>query len=314
MALNSPLLVVFLQCVIVAGHSCLFAQSTGTVKEARPTSDPYSTEESTVGTPLLAQRDADLRATLVSRPDSPDLLYALALVLRQEGKSRDSLDTYTQAAHFRKPAAGDLRSVALDYVMLGDYEDAIHWLELAVQMAPGDANILYALGRCYYSKDRYADAGRMFERVLAIQPAHLKAEENLGLVYEATNQPDKAETALRNAASWASQTGPDEWPFLDLGSFLLDHDLASDAVEPLRTAVRIQARCAACHEKLGRALLANHDINGGIGELGQAAELDPKNPKTHYELGHALRQAGQLDRAKQEFALSQKLYASHSQE
>lgn len=314
MALSSRLLVVFLRCVIVAGQSCLFAQSAGTVKEARPTGDPYSTEESTAGSPLLAQRDADLRAAIVSQPDSPDLLYALALVLRQEGKSRESLDTYTRAAHYRKPGPEDLRSVALNYVMLGDYEDAIHWLELAVQMDPNDANILYALGRCYYSKDRYADAGRMFERVRAIQPAHLKAEENLGLVYEATNQPDKAEAALRNAARRASQTGPDEWPFRDLGSFLLDHDRGSDAVEPLRTAVRIQAGCAACHEELGRALLAKHDINGGIAELEQAAELDPKNPKTHYELGRALRQAGQLDRAKQEFALSQKLYTSHSEE
>jgi tetratricopeptide (TPR) repeat protein len=154
----------------------------------------------------------------------------------------------------------------------------------------------------------------MFERVLTIQPAHLKAEENLGLVYEAINQPDKAETALRNAASWASQTGPDEWPFLDLGNFLLDQDRAKDAVEPLRAAVRIRAGCAACHEALGRALLADQDINGGIAELEQAAELDTKNPKIHFQLGRALRQAGQLERAKQELDLSQKLYASHSQE
>jgi Flp pilus assembly protein TadD len=78
--------------------------------------------------------------------------------------------------------------------------------------------------------------------------------------------------------------------------------------------VHIRAGCAACHEELGRALLANHESDGGIAELDRAAQLDPKNPKTHYELGRALRQAGQLERAQQEFALSQKLYTSHSQE
>jgi Flp pilus assembly protein TadD len=52
----------------------------------------------------------------------------------------------------------------------------------------------------------------------------------------------------------------------------------------------------------------------GIAELEKSAQLEPANPKTHYELGRALRQAGQADRAQQEFAISQKLYAAHSQE
>jgi Flp pilus assembly protein TadD len=314
MARKTPILAVFLECAVFVGQPWLFAQSAGSVKEAHPASVPYSTEESTGSTPLLAQREADLRAALAKQSDSADLIYALALVLRQEGKSRESLDTYTQAAHYRKPAPEDLRSVALNYVMLGDYGDAIHWLELAAQMDPNDANILYALGRCYYSEDRFVDAGGMFERALRIQPAHLKAEENLGLAYAATNQNDKAEAALRKAAGWASQAGPDEWPFLDLGTFLLDQDRAKDAIEPLRTAVGIRPGCAACHEKLGRALFANQDTDGGIAELGLAAELDPQNPKDHYELGHALRQAGQIERAKQEIAISEKLYGAKSQE
>ena len=41
---------------------------------------------------------------------------------------------------------------------------------------------------------------------------------------------------------------------------------------------------------------------------------DPKDAKAHFELGRAYRQAGQTERAKQEFAVSQTLYASHSQE
>jgi tetratricopeptide (TPR) repeat protein len=154
----------------------------------------------------------------------------------------------------------------------------------------------------------------MYERVLAVQPEHLKAEENLGLVFDATNRPDKAEEALRKAASWASVNGTDEWPFLDLGGFLLDQDRAKEAIDPLRIAVHIRPECAACHEKLGRALLTTHDSAGGIAELEQATRLDPKNPKSHYELGRALRQAGQAERAQQEFSLSQKLYSAHSEE
>ena len=301
-------------CFLLAGVSYRMpAQSANETKEAAPAGAAYSTEQRGTATPELSDKESLLRARLAQQSDSPELLYALALVLRQEGKARDSLDAYTQAAKYRQPAPAELRSVALDYVLLNDYDDAIHWLEVAVKMDPDNPDVLYSLGRCYYSKDRYADAGQMYARVLAIQPKNLKAEENLGLVYDAINRPELAEDALRKAASWADANGTDEWPFLDLGSFLLDHVREKEAVDPLRTAVRIQPGCAACHEKLGRALLAILDNPAGLAELEQATKLDPGNPKIHFEFGRALRQAGQTDRAQQEFSLSQQLYGSHSE-
>jgi len=313
LTINNKLVV--LMCMFATTNCALFCRAQGASKEAsKPPGATYANEESGAVTPQLAAREAALRSELVMQPDSSGLLYSLARLLREEGKAHESLDMYTQAASHRKPTAMDLQSVALDYVMLNDYDDAVRWLELAAQMEPSNAEVLYSLGRCYYSKDRFADAGRMFEKVLTIQPAHLKAEENLGLVYDAANRPEMAEQAFRKAASWANENGKDEWPFLDLGSFLLDQYRPKDAVDPLRTSTRIQPQCAACHEKLGRALLAIGNSAGGVAELQSATELDPKNPKTHYELGRALRQAGQAERARAEFSLSQKLYSEHSSE
>jgi tetratricopeptide (TPR) repeat protein len=269
----------------------LVAQANGAAKEAKPVGSPYLAEEAGAVSIGLTQKESDLRAALVHEPESADLLYALALVLRQEGKPRDSLDTYTRAARNRKPTADELRSAALDYVLLNDYEDAIHWLELADQLEPNNTDVLYSLGRCYYSKDRFLEAAGMYERVLAIQPHHLKAEENLGLVYDATNDLEDAEKALRAAAGWANKSGPDEWPFLDLGSFLLDRDRPTEAIDPLRIAVHIRPVCAQCHERLGRALLASHDNAGGIAELQEATQLDPKTrrPTTNLALRYERR-------------------------
>ena len=295
----------------------LFGQSSGAIKATSPAGVSYSKEGSRAEESVarsLAKKEADLRAALASQPDSPSLLYELALVEREEDNPRASLDVYTHAAKFRKPTPQELRSVALDYVLLNDYDDAIHWLEVAVSMDPSDTDVLYSLGRCYYSKNRFAEAGKMFARVLSIHPNDLKAEENLGLVYDATNHPQEAEAALRKAATLADANGKDEWPFLDLGEFLLDHDRAQEAVAPLRAAVRIGPESAAAHERLGRALLATQEISAGIAELQESEKLDAKNPKVHFELGRALRQAGRTEEAKKEFALSQQLYATHSEE
>jgi Flp pilus assembly protein TadD len=262
----------------------------------------------------LAAIESGLRHEFELHPDSAPILYKLGLVLRQENRPKESLETYTQAAHLEKPNAEQLRSVALDYVLLDDYNDAIHWLQIAASLEPQNADVLYSLGRCYYSQSRYPEAEQMFLRVLQIKPDHLKAEENLGLIYDFANQPEKAEAALRTAASWAGDEATDEWPFLDLGSFLLDHDRAAEAAPFLRRASVISVKCAACHEKLGRALVATGDASGGIKELEIAVQLDPKNPKTHFQLGVAYRAAGALDKSRAEFALSQSLYGEHSRE
>jgi tetratricopeptide (TPR) repeat protein len=258
--------------------------------------------------------ESDLRHDLKAHPDSAPTLYKLGLVLRQENKPKESLETYTQAAHLEKPDAEQLRSVAMDYVLLDDYDDAVHWLEVALSLDPKNADVLYSLGRCLYSQSKYADAEAMFQRVLAVKPDHLKAEENLGLIYDYANQPDKAEVALRKAAEWAGPGSKDEWPFLDLGGFLLDHDRAAEAVPFLKRAAGIAQTCTACHEKLGRALVATGDANGGVKELEIAAKLDPKNPKMQFQLGLAYRAAGAVEKSRAEFALSQSLYGEHSRE
>jgi tetratricopeptide (TPR) repeat protein len=282
-----------------------------------PTKDapmPINSRDSEPTPPNLAAIESGLRRESELHPDSAPILYKLGLVLRQENKPKESLETYTQAAHLEKPSAEQLRSAALDYVLLDDYNDAIHWLQIAATFEPQDSDVLYSLGRCFYSQSRYPEAEQMLLRVLQIKPDHLKAEENLGLIYDFANQPEKAEAALRKAATWAGDEATDEWPFLDLGAFLLDHDRAAEAVAFLRRAATIATKCVACHEKLRRALVATGDATGGVKELETAAQLDPKNPKTHFQLGLAYRAAGTLDKARAEFALSQSLYGAHSRE
>ena len=77
--------------------------------------------------------------------------------------------------------------------------------------------------------------------------------------------------------------------------------------------MHIRPNCEECHEKLGRALLAANDLPGSVSELEEATRLNPNDAKAHFELGRVLRQAGQMDRANQEFAASKKLYSAHSQ-
>jgi Flp pilus assembly protein TadD len=198
-------------------------------------------------------------------------------------------------------------------VLLNDYSDAVHWLQIALTFDPNNVDVLYSLGRCLYTQSSFPQAEAAFTRVLELQPEHLKAEENLGLTLDAQNQPQAAEKALRTAAAWAEQRSlQDEWPFVDLGNFLLDQGRQAEALPFLSKAAHIAPGSATTHEELGRALVATGKSNDGINELQAAIKIDPNNPKIHFELGHAYRDAGKLDQARAEFALSKKLYGDHS--
>ncbi|HEX8812394.1 MAG TPA: tetratricopeptide repeat protein, partial [Terracidiphilus sp.] len=137
---------------------------------------------------------------------------------------------------------------------------------------------------------------------------------NLGLTYDAQNDPQMAEKYLRTAAQWAKERGlQDPWPYLDLGIFLLDQARAAEAQPFLEKAVELDPKSAWAHQKFGMALVANGDASRGVRELQLAVGLDPKDPKAHFELGRAYRAAGQQDKARAEFELSKSLYGERNQ-
>ena len=137
------LLIAYISVALPAGSR---AQTAGTAKETQRVSSPYAAEELGTISNSLGRRDLDLRAALSAQPDAPELLFAYALVLREEGKARDSLAVYTRAAAFSpRPTADELRSAALDYVLLSDYDNAIHWLETAEQIDPKNQDVLSIL-------------------------------------------------------------------------------------------------------------------------------------------------------------------------
>jgi len=145
---------------------------------------------------------------------------------------------------------------------------------------------------------------------LALSPKNVKAENNLGLAYEATNQTDAAVAAYRQAIEWQNQGPHDqlsEEPLLNLGVVLLHRgDLAG--AEPLLTkAVALAPKEPRIHEQLGHLYLQKADYGAAERELQQACALDPKNSSLHYLLGQAYRHLGKAQEAKAEFATSARL-------
>jgi tetratricopeptide (TPR) repeat protein len=239
---------------------------------------------------------------------SDDALYLLSFVYFRLYRPKDSLNAATQAAAIKPPKADDLKIVSLDYSLLGDYESAAKYLEIAKTMEPHNIEVLYYLGRVRYQQNHFSDAIAAFRAVLSIDPAHVKATDNLGLALEGAGDLKGAEDAYRHAIQITdSGNNSYERPWLNLGRILEGKGDLQGALSNLQKAAEINPRSAEVLLELGKAKLAANDLPSARQYLEQSVAIDDSNVATHYALARVYKRLGESDLAAKEFARTQKL-------
>jgi tetratricopeptide (TPR) repeat protein len=227
---------------------------------------------------------------MAATPDRP-------LPKDREEKAKASLDEFTAGAKYRNPSAADLKIVAFDYIVLGDYPDADKWLTKMLEWAPNDSDGWYNLGRTKYNENRFAEAISAFQQCLKLDPKNVKAEDNLGLSFAGMGRNEEAAAAYQQAIAWQEQSlAKNPRPYIDLGSLRIDENRPKEAVTLLLQAVEIDARDSKTHELLGHShgkpfnapntLRAGHRIGGTLrgGSLSDLPKIRPQNGR-----GFALR-------------------------
>ncbi len=278
----------------------------------RAQADPISQARALLDAGKAAEADSALRTHLSSHPEDADAHFLLGYALFREEKAKESLSEFTAGAKFRRPRADELKVVAADYVMLGDYGDADKWFSQVVSDTPGDADGWYLLGRTKYNESEFAAAITAFEHALSLHPKYVEAENNLGLAWKELNDREKARAAFEAAIEWQGATPADAQPFLNLGTLLADSGKPEQAIAPLGKAMLIAPSNPSVHEELGKVYLAMNRLSEAQSELEKAIALSPDTSALHYKLGQILRKEGQGERAQQEFAICERLNGAHS--
>jgi Flp pilus assembly protein TadD len=274
--------------------------------------DPLAQARSLLDAGKIEESEAVLRDYIAKNSTNADAHFLLGYALFRNQKPTESLAEFTAGAKFRRPRADELKIVAGDYVMLGDFSDADKWFSQVTAEAPNDADAWYLLGRTKYNENEFAAAVSSFEHALTLRPKYVEAENNIGLCWKELNNRDKARAAFQAAIDWQGETPVDAQPFLNLGTLLADNNQAAEAVPFLTKAVRLEPRNPAIHEELGKVYLAMNKLPEAQAELEQAVTLSPDTSALHYKLAQILRKEGLEDQARQEFAICEKLNGARS--
>ncbi len=262
-----------------------------------------------------AEAEQSLRTYIEGHVNSAEAHALLGYTLYRENRAKESLAEYTTAAAHRTPPVSDLEVVAADYILLKDFTDADTWLTRVLKEKPDDAQSWYFLGRTKYTENRFAEALDAFNTCLKLSPRNVRAQNNLGLVYQGMQREDDAIAAYQTAIEWQSSAEhPSAQPYLNLGILLLQQGKLDLALIQLQKAVALAPQNPKAHEQLGRVFGQLKQLKEAQGELEKAAALAPKASTVHFELGQVYHREGLEDQAKREFALTSQLNGSRSSE
>jgi Flp pilus assembly protein TadD len=292
--------------------ACLAQQPSLSGLGAQPVStpEPVRAAEEMEQANRFAEAEQTLRVYLRQDDSSGHAHELLGYALLREDKHKESLAEYTRAAALEKPSSMTLVHVGQAYALLNDNPDADRWTLRAVEMDPKNADAWYGLGRIRYTEQRFSDALSCFQRVLTLVPNSVKAENNLGLTYEALNQVDSAIAAYRQAIAWQNERPPAErsdQPLLNLGTVLVHQGQLAKAEPLLVEAANLSPKSPQVHEQLGHLFLQKRDYAGAQREFARACELDPAKSSLHFLLGQDCKRLGRKQEAETEFATAARL-------
>jgi tetratricopeptide (TPR) repeat protein len=295
------------RAIVLAGLWLPFALLRG------QTPDPALVEvQSLVDAGKLNDAENAARRYVESHRDSADAHYLLGYILFREGNPKLSLAEYTEGQRYRKLGALDLEVIGSDYFLMEDYAAADQWLTKSVELAPGDANAKYYLGRAKYNQKRFADAARIFTECLKLEPRNAKAADYLGLSYEALGRTDDALAAYRSAIALDAGAPSNPDAYLDLGTLLVENGRPGEGVPYLLQAAGIAPGDWRILRGLGKAYLQLNRLPEAREALRRAVALAPENAPLHFLLAQALRKSGFEEQARAETERYNALTAAHS--
>jgi len=275
-------------------------------------SDPLANTRALIEQGLLTQAEDSLKSFVHSNPRSADGHFLLGYVYFREKKAKESLAEFTVGAAVRRPKSDELKTVASDYVLLGDFEDADKWFAEVVAEKPADWDAWYLLGRTQFNESQYEKALTSFRRSLELHPNFVEAENNIGLTYKELNKISESKAAFEMAIEWQRAMPVDAQPYLNLGTLLVEQGETENGIVQLKKAAELSPKNPKTHEELGSAYEAQGEMRKAEEEVAQAVALAPDTSALHFKLGRIYGKEGKKELAQTQFKICEKLNSTHS--
>jgi tetratricopeptide (TPR) repeat protein len=241
-----------------------------------------------------------------NKPESVDAYVALAHLLSGLGRGEDANAKLAEATKRFPDLPALHRAKGEVALQAGRYDEARQELEAALAK-DDDLGTRFKLGVAFRRMRRFDEAAAIFDKVASIDSDVPGLALERGLLFEATNQTEKAEKAYTEALAKA----PNDVDLkLRVGSTEVIGGAYDKAIKILEEVRKERQNSAEANHFLGRAMmLKGTDVAGAMRFLEQAVNIDPNVAEYHLYVGWAANLLNQP--AKASVALKKALDIDH---
>jgi tetratricopeptide (TPR) repeat protein len=119
----------------------------------------------------------------------------LAMVAQQRAHYAEAFQMYLKCLELENDNLTALLGLFQTSCQMGSFEKIIHYLQVYLDMHPGDTSVMFALAALYMKDGRGAESRKILRDVLALQPEHKDAANLLEEVERELSQRKKTEVA-----------------------------------------------------------------------------------------------------------------------
>lgn len=152
---------------------------------------------------LNSRAGRELRHLLDLHADQPVGQMQRGAFALARGDLDAALAAYARAVNWDAHSAPIRHDYAVVLSQAGRAREAVEQLQVAVRLAPRDAEYAFKLGLAWNEVGNLAEAAAALERAVQLDPRHGRAWYNLGLAREALGRTAEADTALAAAEAAA---------------------------------------------------------------------------------------------------------------
>jgi tetratricopeptide (TPR) repeat protein len=180
----------------------------------------------------------------------------------------------------------ELRKAFDDGVALsrdGKYDESIESFNKALAVNPKCADCFYNIGFAYSQKKEYDKAEESYKKSLEVKPDYAEAYNGLANVYNSQRKFDEAAAASAKAQELSSAqpgglVGANADSLYNSGVILWNAGKIPDAKKQFQAAIAANANHAESHYQLGMALVNEGNLAGAAAEFNTYLKLAPEGP------------------------------------
>lgn len=155
-------------------------------------------------------------------------------------------------------------------------------LRIAVDSRELTLSQIFAMGVAAHRAGEVTEARGAYERVLAMDPNHADALNNMGVLLSASREFDRAETLLRRAVRLSPENAA-AWN--NLGTALAQRGQSGDAIAAFQRALAIEPQHVSARVSLAQQYLAIGSTKDARALLDAVLSSDPSVAEAHYAMG-----------------------------